>query len=290
MKPFPVLLLLLSVALLLWSGCAQKENAPQPAEGIVLSPIATYREAYPGNLVSVKLKVNAAGSVDRFGVRFQLPGAADFVALPEYPDITQSAGVFASAFVEFQYTLPADAAPGSEIKFKFIATAAGQVHEKVYTVKMLGPPSLVARLYNPEAAAYFSFSAFNVPEGKSVPASFSEQTKDIVATTQPGVNRLTGERMSVLAGWTSANGTKFILSDARTFNLTPDKYEAEYTRNSAREVSAVSMPAADQYYLARIQRNTEVNYAAIRVTGAPRRIFDSATGTTTEYMELVIKK
>src|SRR5690606_3831234 len=105
--------------------------------GIIFSPLSQYQEAYPGQIVTFKFRAGAPEPVTGFKLRFKLPGSEEYVALPQYPDLTQDAHTFAG-FQTFEYSMPPSATDiDAEVRIRFTATTASKDYEEEYVIRML---------------------------------------------------------------------------------------------------------------------------------------------------------
>jgi hypothetical protein len=306
MRYFLSLLILLGFSVISLTGCGPKDDTPEPVEGLRFSPMTPYQEVYPGQIVTFKFMVKAPEPVTSFGIRFKLPGSPDYVALPEYPDITTTAEIYTSGFRNFEYSLPASGVPANaEYKFKFVAATASKAYEKEYTVKMLGTGLQQVRIYNPEALTFFTHSALDLVAGKGVSASSANQ--DLVALAPTITYPLRGLSFQALTGWTSGNGTKFKEITAAEYNtLLPGAYATRYnaitneytgasTIVSASANNGYALLALNKAYIAKVARGSGFVYVALTVKKAPLITFNTKGATPTvdlenEYLDLEIKK
>jgi hypothetical protein len=293
----------------LLAGCT-KENGSgviAQADGIVFSPVTAYQESLPGQVVSFKMRVKAPQPLTGFSIRFRLPGTTDFVALPEYPDVTTNANTVFSRFTTFEYSLPPVAtATDTDMKFKFIATTAAATYEKEYTVRMLGAGLQQVRLYNPVAASFSTFSAIDLLQSRGVPADAPSSTKDLTAFTIQS-SSIDNGNFTLLSGWQSDNGTKFKLITDANYASSPTQYASIYagiaavneisgTANNLAAILAGKGPlTVSKPYIAKVNRNGVFSYVAFLVKKLPNNTVTEVNGVSTldltnEYIQLEIKK
>ncbi len=273
---------LILVCGLTWlSGCKKEEEVAAP-EGIIFSPIKPYQEAKPGTIINFKVRVRAPEPVTSFGVRFMFPNTTEYVSLPQYPDLTQTAE-FTGQNGLFEYALPASAvAINADMKFKFIATTASKSYESEYTVRLKTTGAQNVRLYGPTNYSYTRFGALDLLNIAGVPQSAPVLTMDLTSLilSFPYLNR----NYDLIVGFSSANGTKFKLVAAADYNLAPAQYAAKYAAtaatsefNSVSVVSAVGsltqgLLTASTYYIAKVNRNGVFSYVGIAVKKIPAAV------------------
>lgn len=278
MRYISILIFLCSLSWL--TACKKDSKAPAAEQGILFSPIKPYQEALPGSIINFEVRVNASEKVTGFGVRFLFPGATDYVALPQYPDVTQTSA-YTSGGVTFEYALPPSAVVvNSDMKFKFIATTATKTYEAEYTVRMKNVGGQAARLYGPENYSYYKFGAIDLINFAGVAQDEPSLTKDIVSFTANFPYE--GVEYPLIIGFTSANGTKFRTAAAADYTtLAPAQYATRYNAlGAANEYSTlgvaptvaapgINVLAANQYYIAKINRDGVFSYAVIWVRKIP---------------------
>jgi len=295
--------LLLLCGFCFFSGC-KKDPVAASAQGIEFNPIKPYQEALPGAVVNFKVRIKSSEPVTSFGIRFKFPNTTDYIALPAYPDLSQPAE-FTPGFGIFEYALPpAATATTTEMKFKFIATTASKSYESEYTVKMIGTGERRLRLYNPEAASYFKFSALDLLGSTGV-AGEAAATKDLLATTFTVTNNITNQRFKMLNGFTSGNGTKFKLATLAQYNAAAQYATAYASIAAANEFNGAStlgavpgtgtgLLVAGTYYIAKINRSGTFSYAGISLKKIPSATSATTTASsidlTNEFLEAEIKK
>ena len=303
MKYISILILLFSLIAL--TGCKKDKEASAAQEGIIFNPVKPYQEALPGSIITFKIRVKAPEPVTSFGIRFLLPGATEFVSLPQYPDVSETSG-YTKDYVDFEYTLPpSSVAINADVKFKFIATTASKTYDAEYTVKMKSSGAQQARLYGPANYSYYRFGAMDLINLYGVRQDAAATTKDIIAYT---INfPYEGVQYPLIVGFTSGNGTKFKAAVVADFNLAPSAYAARYAainntlEYSSATVASVTGPgtvliAPNQYYLAKINRGGVFSYAAIWVKKIPAAVLTVTEGQTpvqqpgSETLEMEIRK
>lgn len=302
MKFFIYLLILACMA-----GCNRKDDAPAPAEGIIFSPLAQYQEAYPGQIITFKFRAATTEPITGFHLRFKLPGSETYVALPEYPDVQQDAGAFAG-FQSFEYSLPPSATDtDAEIRIKFTATTASRSYEEEYVVKMLSHGLQNIKVYSPEAATYFNFSALDLVNGNGVTGDAPATSQDLVGVTTESYFPLQDATFSVLNGWTSGNSTRFKLTTAAKYSQEPSTYEATYTAIApAQELTGAMMTGSqpgsgigilspNQYYIAKAERDGATHYIGLAVKRVAAPVINMVSNApvldlANEYIQLEIKK
>lgn len=300
-----ILLILIFTGLACLTGC--KKDTPYsvtPVTGVVFSPITPYQELLPGNVVTFKFKTNIAEPVTSFGIRFLFPGATDYVALPEYPDLTSPSPALISQFQTFEYALPGSAtAANATMQFKFTAATATASYSNVYTVKMLSIGLQRARLWSVAASTNFRFSTIDLLRTVAVPATLSTPlTQDMIPVTNKVQYAITGQSYDAISGFTSGNGTKYKLTTAANYALAPTTYAATYAAiAAANELSAVTTfqaanpLIANQYYIAKVNRNGVFSYVGMLIKKSPSTTSVTVGTLTTidltqEYIELELKK
>jgi hypothetical protein len=305
MRYISVLMLLLSLAC--FSGCEKKAvgdvTIPSP-EGIVFSPVKPYQEALPGAIVAFKVHVNAPLPVISVGVRFMFPGTNDYVALPQYPDMTETS-LFTTGDGEFEYALPPSAvAVDADMKFKFIGVTANKTYEKEYTVRMKSIGLQAVRLYKPSGSV-FKFSAFDLLGSAGVAQSAPVLTKDLVSY----ITTITyqGQDYSLTTGFYSENGTTFKFASAAQYNAAATTYLSAYNSiAAANEFTTLSVKAdvlipgvgalkPATYYIARVNRNGAFSYVGIKVIKVPVASLDTSESEPiqspeNDVVDLEIKK
>ena len=277
MKYLSVLIFLCSLTSLI--GCKDDKDVAPAQEGIIFSPIKPYQEALPGSIINFDVRVKAPEPVVKFGVRFLFPGASDYVALPQYPDVTDTFA-YTNGYINFEYALPPSTAiTNTDMKFKFIASTVNKTYETEYTVRMKNVGGQAARLYGPENYSYYKFGAIDLINIAGVPQDAPSLTKDIVSYNLDFPYE--GKNYPVIIGFTSENGTKFRLGAAADYALAPSQFAARYNAlGAAVEYSIVGVPptiaspgtnvlVANQYYIAKINRNGVFSYAMIWIRKIP---------------------
>jgi hypothetical protein len=301
MRTYFLYILLLSGICL--SSCGSKNNDPAPQLGVILNPVRHYQESYPGQIVSFKVKVNTASGdpLTTFQMRFKMPGATDFVALPEYPDVTQNAQALFGAYQTFEYAVPGSAVvANTSIMIKFIAKTAIQSYEGVDTVKILNIGLQRARLWSPALTTYFKLSTIDLPRAVAVPASIVPYNPDMIPVTTILKNPVNGQTSVGLIGWTSGNGTKFKPATAANYNGAVSQYATIYAgiaaANELSSVTTLGTPtlAANLYYIAKVNRNNVFSYVGILVKKSPTITALALSSTISvdplqEYLEIEIK-
>lgn len=271
--------LLLVFGSLTWlSGC-KKDAKPIVPEGIIYSPIKPYQEALPGSIINFKVRVRSAETVTSFGVRFKFPDATDYVSLPQYPDLTQTAE-FTGENGVFEYALPAASVSiNADMKFKFVAATANKTYESEYTVRMKTTGGQAVRLYGPIGYAYTKFGAIDLLNAAGIAQAAPDLTRDVTSLI---LNfPYLGKNYELITGFTSANGTKFKLSSLADYNLAPAQYAARYAAIAvANEFNSLAVTGADEtlrrgnllgntYYIAKVNRNNVFSYVGIAVRKIP---------------------
>lgn len=299
-------LLYILIPALLW-GCKSKDDAPPPAEGIVFSPATPYQEALPGTVVGFKFRVAAPAALTSFGVRFKLPGATDFIALPQYPDQKTNANDY-TAFSNFEYALPPSATEiNADVQIKFVAATASRNYEKDYTVKMKKSGLQILKLYSTPAATLFNFSAIDLVAGTGVLKDAAADTKDLIGVTEAKKFPLEDVTFNVLKGWESANGARFKVVTAANYAAAPSTYGTIYNGIAATSelkgvstlvygpIEGIGLLAVGQFYIAKVMRNGTPQYIGLSVKRAPATTTSTAGSITSldlanEYLQLEIKK
>lgn len=286
------------------SGCGSKNNDPAPQLGIIFNPVTAAQESYPGQIVSFRFKAGtaAADPVTGFQIRFKMPGSTDFVALPEYPDVTSNAQKIFGAYQTFEYGLPGSPiAVNTSMQIKFIATTAMHSYESIYTVKILNIGLQRARLWSPALTTYFRLGTIDLLRAVATPATVLRYNPDMIPTTTTLKNLVTGQTATALTGWTSGNGTTFKLATVANYNSAAAQYATIYAGISASaELSSVTtltgttFLAANQYYIAKVNRNNVFSYVGILVRKSPTLTALALSATNAvdplqEYLEVEIK-
>jgi len=292
-------LVLLCFCLNILSSCNTHDVA-EPQTGVIFNPIKPYQESLPGQIVTFKFRVKSIDSITGFGIRFKFPGATDYVALPEYPDMTQTAKAFTSQYQVFEYAIPGSAtAVNTTTMFKFVATTATQNYQAEYTIKMLSIGLQRARLYSAASATYFRFTNVDLLRALAVPTAVP-LVQDMIPVYAVLLNTVTNQTVNAIVGWTSGNGTKFKLTTLANYNLAQTQYATIYAGiAAANELSSVtslanSLLAANQYYIAKVNRNNVFTYVGIAVKKSPT-VTAALQNTpvsfdpTQEYVEIEIK-
>lgn len=298
-------LLQILMLLVLMAGCNDKEDAVVREEGIELSPAATYMEAYPGTIINFKLRVRSTVPVTSFGIRFKMPFTPDFVALPEYPDLTGEDALAFNSFKTFEYALPASKDTIREdMQIRFVATCGNTFYQKDYTVKLVSAGRQVLRLYNPTLRSYFNFSALDIVNGKGVEPDNAQLVPVTTDITVP----LTGKSFKAIVGWQGANSTSFKVITATSFNDSVHKYPAIYNAIAvASELKGVSslltanangigvLNTNNAYYMMKTTQDGEDRYAALNIKKYPivnAGNIGSATtlDTLNDYLQFEIKQ
>jgi len=298
---------LLQILLLaaIMAGCNDKEDGVIRENGIELSPAATYMEAWPGAVISFKLRVRSDMPVTSFGIRFKKPGSADFVALPEYPDLTGDEAQAFRNFTTFEYALPASKDTiRADMQIRFIAATSNGSYQKDYTVTLVSAGRQVLRLYNPSVRSYFNFSALDIVNGKGVEAADAQV---IPVTTDINVP-LTGKIFKANVGWQGANSTTFKVITATNYNDSVHKYPAIYKAiAAASELKGVSslltvntggvgvLNTNNAYYMMKTLHNGVEQYAALNIKKYPLVNAGNIGSTTTldslnDYLQFEIKQ
>lgn len=297
---FILLLIWCNIALI--SSCKDDEIAKFPrVEGIQISPVAEYKELYPGAIVSFQYKVNAPEPVSSFKVQFKFPDDADFKDLPEYPELTVQDPVSYTYFQDFEYTLPASATVIDKlVQFKLIAKTANKTYDKVYTVRMMSSGLSTLRLYNPEISGYFKAQAIDLLAGKIVPETFSADSKDMIPTTWLTTVVGNGDTFFSLRGWNAGNSTSFKLKTKADFDKAPSTYAATYATGAEvtgaalkSTISTVAALTVNSYYIARVQRSSGTTYVGVFVKAIPSSGYIAAKEMqdfSREFLEIQIKK
>lgn len=289
----------------LMAACNDKEEGMIREDGIELSPVAGYSEAFPGSIISFKLKVRSSEPVTQFGIRFKKPGSADFIALPEYPDLTGDQARAFSDFNTFEYALPASKDTIREpMQIRFVAASGGASFQKDYTVTLVSAGRQVLRMYNPAQRSYFQFSALDIVNGKGVDAALAQMIPVTTDITVP----ITGNSFKAIVGWEGANSTVFKPINATQFNDSTHKYPAIYNAiAAASELKGVSslltantagmgaLTANNLYYLMKTTQNGTEQYAALNVKKFPLVNASNIGSTTTldslnDYLQFEIKQ
>jgi hypothetical protein len=302
-------LLMACLGLLLSSACNDDKETGAVDEGIIFSPLAAYQEAYPGQIISFKLKVRGAGPVTSFAVRIKMPDGNEFAALPAYPDLEGEAAGFIADFRSFEYPLPASTdSIDQSVQFRFMATAGSKNYQADYTVRMRAAGLKNLRLYHPQFASYFNFNALDLVQERGVAADGPPETRDLVAVTGTVTNGLLNKQFEVLEGWQSANGTVFKQVTQATYDLPAVSYPGIFdSLPAAAELSGVSslltVPAGSTgplaanapYFIAKVSRGDAVHYIGLMVRKAPPVNFSNAGSLTAldslnEYIQIEIRK
>jgi hypothetical protein len=289
----------------LMAGCNDKEGTVMRENGIELSPAATWMEAYPGSIINFKLRVRSSDPVTSFGIRFKTPYSTDFVALPEYPDLTGDEANAFSNFKTFEYALPASKDTiRAPMQIRFVATCGNTFYQKDYTVTLVSAGRQVLRLYNPQLRSFFHFSALDIVNGKGVEATAAQM---IPVTTDIDVP-LTGKTFKAVVGWEGANSTTFKLITATHFNDSVHKYPSIYAAiAAASELKGVSslltantagmgaLSANNAYYMMKTLQNGIEQYAALNIKKYPLVNAANIGSTTTldtlnDYLQFEIKQ
>lgn len=297
-----LIILLLAVTM---AGCDNKDEGLVRENGIELSPATAYMEAYPGSIINFKVRVRATDRVTRFGIRFKKPGSNDFVALPEYPDLTGDEAAAFSNFKIFEYALPASKDTiRTDMQFRFEANTGTTAYQKEYTVKLVSAGRQVLRLYNPLLRSYFNFSALNVVDGKGVEAAEAQ----IIPNTTDIKVPVRGDTFKAIVGWQGANGTTFKVITAANFNDSVTKYANIYKAiAAASELKGVSSLLAattngfgalttnNAYYLMKTTYHGEERYAALNIKKYPPLNAGNIGGaaaldTLNDYIQFEIKQ
>lgn len=303
-------LLAFSLVTTMFSGCSKDKTSgvvEQP-DGIVFNPVTPYQEALPGQVISFKMRVKAPEPLTGFSIRLKLPGATDYVALPEYPDVTTNANELFTPFTNFEYSLPpAVAATDAEVKFKFIATTASKTYEKEYTVRIVGKGLQQVRLYNTTVTSLFTFGSIDLLTGKGVRADAPATTKDLTASLAQ-LTTLDGNVFTGIYGWDGGNGTKFKEVTEANYKAAPTQYATIYNGiAAANELTGVStlipvirdgkgpLIMTKPWYIAKVNRNGVFSYVALLVKRIPAGTVIEVNGTSTldkdnQYIQLEITK
>jgi hypothetical protein len=302
MRSYFSFLILICYSLVCFTGCNKQDDAGAPQTGVIFNPIKPYQESLPGQIISFKFKVASRDSVTGFGLRFLFPGATNYVALPEYPDLTNTAKAFTAAYQTFEYAIPGSAtAANTNTQIKFIATTATQSYQSVYTIKMLSIGLQRARLYSTDASTYFRFNNVDLLRAVGTPTPALPLTQDMTPTFVTLKNTITNQTFNSITGWTSGNGTKFKLATAANYNLAQTQYATIYAGiaasgelSSVTTLMAASPLTANQYYIAKVNRNGVFSYVGILVKKGPTTTVSVQNSTVTvdltqEYIELEIK-
>lgn len=302
-----VLLITVIAYITILAGCKSKEVAA-PREGVIFSPLTAYQEAYPGSLLSFKFRIASPQPVTGFSLRVKLPDAADFVALPQYPDLDATAAAAFTGFTNFEYAVPGYETPvDKQIQFKFIATTAARTYEEVYTVRLVNKGLQNIKLYGTESANYFYFPAIDLAQGAGVTATSESFTKDLVPVLVTARDNISGVTFKLIEGFTSANGAKFKPITAAAYNAAPSTYAAAYNAvPAASEYTALSglittasggrgPLVLNNYYMAKISRNNVFSYVAMQAKRVPASNVNVVGAITTfdvtaDYVQLEIKK
>jgi hypothetical protein len=309
MKKIFLILWVAAFAGLLLVHCTDKDATLVAEEGVVFSPAKAYQEAYPGAVLNFKMRVQAPGTLNKFSVRFKLPGSADYVALPQYPDLEGADAAWFNTFQNVEYTLPGSTdSIDKEMRFKFVAGTAAKTYEKEYTVRLVAAGRQNLRLYNPAVRTYFNFDALDILGGRGVSAGDQTIAKDIIATTAEVKVPLNNTSFQAIKGWQGVNGTTFKVVTAANYNDLVSKYETIYKAIAAgSELTGVSglltvntggvgaLSTNSPYYIAKITRNSVVKYVGLAVKKYTPVNASNISATTTldalnEYMQLEIKQ
>lgn len=309
MKQICWILLIAVGAWMLAAGCNDKDEAVITPDGIEFSPATPYQEAAPGTIINFKVKVRTAQPVNRFALRFQLPGSNDFVLLPEYPDLEGEEAAAFNSFGTMEFALPASMDTiNTELRIKVQAATAAANYEKEYTIRLKSAGRQQLRLYNPSLTDFVRFDALDLRAGKGIPAGNAALYKDLVATTHQIEVPLTNSSFPVIKGWEGVNGTTFKQVTAANFNDSAHKYVNIYKAiNVASELNGLSSMltvAADkigvlstnnQYYIAKVKRDTLEHYIGIMIRKYPPVNTGNSNAVTkpdplNEYIQLEIKQ
>lgn len=274
-------------------GCKNNEDLAPAAEGIIFSPLADYKEAYPGSMVSFQYKVKSSEPVIHVKLQFQLMESAGFTDLKEYPELSGDSAAATATFQNFEFYLPPSSEKiKKEIKFKFIATTSSKTFERIYTVKMVDAGQQVLRLYNPLAATYFRSQSLDLLNGRIVPDYFAADTKDMVSAMGTTTIVGNGAVFSTLVGFMSGNGTRFKLKTKAIFD-DPTKYAANYVAGEVLTGASKVTLKINTYYLAEVIRPSGHSYVGIWIKKLPSAGYILATKSQdlkNEYLEIQINK
>lgn len=289
----------------LMAACNDKEDAVIRENGIELSPAASKMEAYPGTIISFKLKVRSSEPVTEFGIRVRKPFTTEFVALPEYPDLTGDEARAFSEFKTFEYALPASKDTIREdMQIRFVASSGNTTYQKDYTVTLVSAGRQVLRLYNPALRSYFNFSALDIVNGKGTEPEVAQMVPVTTDITVP----ITGNTFKAIVGWQGANSTTFKVITASNYNDSVHKYPTIYNAIAvASELKGVSslltanangmgaLNTNNAYYMMKTMQHGVEQYAALNIKKYPlvnAANIGSATtlDTLNDYLQFEIKQ
>jgi hypothetical protein len=307
MKQYIAFLFIAYICCLWLPGCDNYDDnmAMVPEDGIIFNPTTPYQEALPGAVISFKYRVKSSEPVISFGIRFKLPGSEEFVALPEYADVKDTATEFTHKFKTFEYSLPpSSVAIDTVVRFKFIAVTAHETYEKEYAVRLLSKGFKSIRLYSPVLESYTQFYALDLLKGCGVPALFPADTKDFMATTGQVIYPVDSTRYTVMKGWICANGTKFKEVTLANYNSLPSQYATIYNSiaavNELTQVNGfttiasagVGLIAINKYYIVKVNRDNVYSYVGLTIKKIPSFVVGSAFSTldlTSDYITFEFK-
>lgn len=284
------------------SSCKDDDMAAFPrVEGIQISPIAEYKELYPGAIVSFQYKINSPELIRSFQVQFKFPDDADFKVLPEYPEIAVQNPSAYTYFQDFEYTLPPSSTSINKLLlFKLIAKTANKTYEKVYTVRMMSTGLSTIRLYNPEISGYLKAQAIDLLEAKMVPANFLPATKDMIPTIWRTTITGNGDTFLSLRGWAAGNSSRFKLKTKADFDKDPSTYASTYSTGTeltgaelGSTVTSIAALAVNTYYIAKVVRSSGTSYVGVYVKAIPSSGYNVPKKTqdfSKEFLEIQIKK
>jgi|GEM_PF-1941511 hypothetical protein len=304
MKYYFLLLILICSSLVCLTGCKKSAQfAPvPPATGVIFSPATPYQEVLFGNVATFNFKVKVSDPVTSLAIRFLLPGATDYVALPEYPDVASPAPI--SKLQPFEYAVPGATVATADnlVKIKFTATTAKGSYSNIYTVRALNIGLQRARLWSAASSSTYRFSTVDLIRAVGVPLSVSTPlTQDLIPVYLPVQNLITGAKLDAIAGFTSGNGTTFKVITAATYGAAQSTYGTAYAAlpdtvklSAINSINSTPLLTNTQYFLAKVNRNNVFTYVGFLIKKSPTitpAIYSStvAVDPTLEYIEMEIK-